>query len=220
MNHVFSESDHKRIEESVARAESRTSGEIVPYLVTSSDAYSIARWRSGMVFLMASMAICYGIKSLYSGWDIGWLYSAIGLTVVGTIAVIAGVLAVELIPALKRLFVGRDVLDRMVYLSAMTAFVEEEVFKTVDRTGILIFMSTFERRVRVVGDEGINSVVEQEEWAEVVQKIVAGFQTGNVTDGIVAGIDASGDLLERHGVEIAPGDTDELPNRLRIRKRM
>ena len=111
-------------------------------------------------------------------------------------------------------------MDRMVYLSAMTAFVEEEVFKTADRTGILIFMSSFEHRVEVVGDEGINSVVDQNEWVEVVERITSGFRSGRITDGIVSGIDACGELLHEHGVEISPGDIDELPNRLRIRKRL
>ena len=42
------------------------------------------------------------------------------------------------------------------WLVAMAAFVEEEVFSTRDRTGILLFLSLFEHRVVVLGDSGIN----------------------------------------------------------------
>ena len=218
MPYSFSESDHKRIEEAVRRSELRTSGEIVPFLVGASDSYPVVRWRAGMLFLIVAIITCYGAKLLYPGWGIGWLYSATGLTIVGLVAAILGVISVEFLAPLRRLLVGRYLMSRMVYLGAMQAFVEEEVFKTRDRTGILIFMSMFEHRVQVVGDEGINKVVEQEEWDVVVGKIISGFRDGNVTDGIIAGIEACGELLERHGVEIEPGDVDELSNRLRVRK--
>ena len=102
----------------------------------------------------------------------------------------------------------------------MRAFVEEEVFKTRDRTGILLFISVFEHRVEVIGDEGINEAVEPGAWEGVVSAIISGVREGRMTDGIVAGIEMCGDLLQKHGVQIEPDDTDELDNRMRIRKRL
>ena len=220
MQPSFSESDHSRIESSVASAESRTSGEIVPYLVASSDNYSVTRWRSSVLFLSVAMVLSFGIKNFYEGWSTGWLYTSWGIAIVGISAVLVGLAAVELLPSYKRLLAGQGPMARIVHLSAMRAFVEEEVFKTRDRSGILIFVSLFEHRVEVIGDEGINKAVEQREWEEVVDLIIAGIRSGELTQGIIDGIEKCGQLLQTHGVEIAPGDTDELSNRMRVRKRM
>lgn len=220
MQFTFSEADHSRIESAVATAEARTSGEIVPYLVASSDSYTVTRWRSALLFLVVGMVITFGVKNFTTLWDTAWLYSSWGIAIIGILSVALGLLTVEAIPAYKRLLAGETPMARLVHLSAMRAFVEEEVFKTRDRTGILLFISIFEHRVEVIGDEGINEAVESGAWEEVVSAIIDGIRNGQITDGIVAGIDRCGHLLQKHGVEIEPDDTDELDNRMRIRKRL
>ena len=93
---------------------------------------------------------------------------------------------------------------------------EEEVFNTRDRTGILIFISLLEHRIEVVGDAGINAAVEPEEWAEVVDRIRDGFRSGRRVEGLVAAVDLCGRLLEKRGVELRADDVNELPDRLRL----
>jgi putative membrane protein len=103
-----------------------------------------------------------------------------------------------------------------VHHRAMRAFVEEEVFKTVDRTGILLFVSMLEHRIEVIGDEGINRKVTVEDWAGVVAEIRKGILEGRLADGIVRAIDLCGGLLDRKGVDIQPGDTNELSDDIRF----
>ena len=99
------------------------------------------------------------------------------------------------------------------------AFLEEEVFSTRDRSGILIFLALFEHRVVVLGDSGINEVVPEDAWQHVVDDLVAGIRARRPAEALVAAIHECGRLLEAHQVEIRPDDTDELPNELRIRER-
>ena len=119
----------------------------------------------------------------------------------------------------RRRLVAADVLDLRVRRRALQAFVEEEVFRTRDRTGILIFVSLFEHRVAVLGDAGINAAVEQREWDGIVAGLVAGIRSGRPAPALVTAVEACGELLETHGVSIRPDDEDELANQLRLRER-
>jgi putative membrane protein len=100
----------------------------------------------------------------------------------------------------------------------MKAFVDEEVFNTRDRTGILVFISTFEHRIEVLGDVGINEKVSSDEWADIVEHIRDGIKQGRFVDGVIDGIGMCGHLLEKSGVEIRGDDKNELPDAVRFRK--
>ena len=98
---------------------------------------------------------------------------------------------------------------------AAAAFLEQEVFKTRRRTGILLFLSLFERRVMVLGDSGIHQKVQEGEWDGVVRQVVQGIRGGHTGDALVAAIRECGSLLERHGLMREAGDADELSDELR-----
>jgi putative membrane protein len=121
-------------------------------------------------------------------------------------------LLVQWVPALRRLLAGEELIDRRVTQRALQAFIEEEVFATRERTGILIFLSLMEHEVRVLGDAGINARVAQAEWEEVVRLITQGMRRGRAAEGLVEAIAQCGALLERCGVARRADDTDELGN--------
>jgi len=100
---------------------------------------------------------------------------------------------------------------------ATAAFVDQEVFRTRDRTGILIFLSLLERRVVVLADAGINARVPQVEWDAIVALVVAGMRQGQPGPALATAIRRSGDLLAAHRFERRPDDRDELADDLRQR---
>ena len=106
-----------------------------------------------------------------------------------------------------------------VHQRATQAFISEEVFATRDRTGILIFLSLHERRVLVLGDSGINKKVKPSDWDGIVNMIVSGIREGKTTEGMISAIRECGKLLEQHGVQRRPDDTDELSDDLRVQDR-
>ncbi|WP_263789514.1 TPM domain-containing protein [Salinibacter sp.] len=207
--------DQDRIRDAVGRAEERTAGEIVPVVVPRSDDYEVAVWRGiGAVTLLVLMGVLLTLQ-FYDGWGLGWLFApwgvALSVLVAGTVG---GVLARYVYP-LQRLLVGSDRLDEIVHRRALQAFVEEEVFDTRDRTGILLFVSLREHRIEVLGDAGINRQVEPDDWANVVARIQRGIQNNNLTDGLVEAVEMCGDLLERKGVDVRPDDENELTDSVR-----
>lgn len=217
MKDLFSEADRTRIREAVAHAEGRTSGEIVPYIVPQSARYEVAVWRGASLSAVLTLCVVMLVLQVYQGWSLSWLYASWSLSVLVLAAGTLGAVLTAFVPALKRLLAGNALIDREVHQRAMLAFVEEEVFITRERTGILLFISLLEHRIEVVGDAGINQKVTPDEWTDVVLRIREGIKAGKVADGLVAAIGLCGELLERGGVEIRPDDRNELSDDLRIR---
>ncbi|NNF04241.1 MAG: hypothetical protein HKN17_07225, partial [Rhodothermales bacterium] len=125
--------------------------------------------------------------------------------------------AASRLPSFKRVLIGRNAIDRAVHSRAIHAFVEEGVFNTRDRTGILLLVSLFEHRVEVFGDSGINAAVSPDDWGDVVDEVIKGMRKGDAPGGLIRGIERCGELLEKKGVDARVDDVDELSNRPRIR---
>lgn len=217
MKPTFSDAEREAIREAVAAAETRTAGEIVPYVVGRSGTYQVAVWRAASFGALLVAAVSLALAWAYDGWGLSWLYSAGWMAIGMTLGGVAGALLCASVAPLRRALAGDDRMDECVHRRAAEAFLEEEVFDTRDRTGILLFVSMFEHRIEVIGDQGINAKVKQEEWVEVVDLIRSGILKGSLADGMVAAIGRCGDLLHRRGVEIRVDDTDELSDDIRVR---
>jgi putative membrane protein len=108
-------------------------------------------------------------------------------------------------------------MDDMVHRRAMQAFLEEEVFLTRDRTGILIYISLHEHRVEILGDSGINAAVDPAEWASISDDLCRAIRAKDVVGGLINTIRRCGELLSAKGLAIKADDTNELGNGLRTR---
>lgn len=209
---LFSEQDLDRIRESVGQAEGDTSGEVVPYVVQQSDDYAEAELRGALAFSLIPPAIFF-VLNMFTGF---WITpDALELALAILIFMAIGWLAAGKIPPCKRFFAGRALMERRTAQRAAEAFVSEEIFKTRDRTGILIFISVFERNVLVIGDSGISAKVGKEEWQGIVGHITGGIRSGRKADAIIEAMKMCSDLLKAKGFTARPDDTNELPNTLR-----
>lgn len=213
---IFSDADLERVQEAVREAEAKTSGEIVPYFVETSDHYGEAAWRGGLLGALGAVLVAAIVHQVGGFWG-GYL--PLWMALPAAVGAVGGFLAVGLVPAVKRRLVPHEDLERRVELRAAAAFIEQEVFATRDRTGILLFLSGFERRVLVMADAGIHAKVEQGEWDGLVADLAAGLRAGRAAEALVEAIGRCGHLLERLGVERRPDDVDELPDELRTRER-
>lgn len=209
MKPILTESNLQRVKEAVSDAETRTSAEIVPYIVPQSAHHEVAIWRGAGFFALFAYAIVLGYQ-----WFAGWGASSLNqgflpvLLIIGA-ALLGGGVA-HWIPAAKRFFAGRERLALATHRRAMQAFVEKEVFSTRERTGILLFVSLLEHRIEVIGDTGINSKVDADDWYAIVATIQEHIRKGQFADGLVAGIQQCGHLLEKSGVAIRSDDVNEL----------
>jgi len=210
----FTSADQNRIVAAVKEAEGKTSGEIVPYVVGYSDLYEEAEWRAGGLFGVALVLMVIILQVFTSIWlPVGLLQILLVILLGAAIGMLLG----RFVAPFRRFFAGNALLERRVAQRAAEAFVAEEVFKTKNRTGILIFLSLFERKVLVVGDAGINAKVAKDDWHDIVDRVVKGIRAGRPADGLIEAIQQCGQLLQQHGVSIRPDDQDELPDSLRLK---
>jgi putative membrane protein len=213
VSHLFRAKDLERIREAVRSAEGKTSGEIVPYLVDRSDDYEESEWRLGSLLGLVVLAGALGIHQFSNLW----LPVDVALLVLATAtAFLAGMGLARFIPPVKRFFAGRTLIDRRVSARAAEAFLSEEVFRTRERTGILIFVSVLEHKVLVLGDAGINAKVEKADWQDLVDTVTRSIAAGDPTNALLQAIGQAGTLLARSDVRRRKDDRDELPDDLRI----
>lgn len=209
----FNETDRAAIEAAVNEAEGHTSGEIVPVAVGRSGDYPQATWCGALLGALAGAVVAAATIEIRGLW-----LSAPALWVAVATLVGAGFgwLTTTLAPPLTRALAGAEAIQRAVAARALQAFVEHEAFATSERTGIVILVSLYERRVHILGDAGINARVAQHEWGEIVEAIAAGLRAGTPGPALAEGIRRCGALLERGGVQRRTDDVDELSDRLRM----
>ncbi len=209
----FTPQDLERIKAAVHKAEDKISGEIVPVFVERSGQYSIATYRgfltlAGLGFLTIIVFDRY-IPSLA-------IYDPLLIFLMVTLVGLIGALATSYIDPIKRLMVSQQLMDQATRKRAENAFLEEEVFNTRHRTGIMIFISFFEHEVIVMADRGISKVVDQKEWDTMVRGITGNIRMGKVADGIEAAILRSGEILLEKGFLKTADDVNELRDDLRM----
>ncbi|MFN3596265.1 MAG: TPM domain-containing protein [Rubricoccaceae bacterium] len=216
---LFTDAERARIREAVAAAERRSAGEIVPLVVLRSGRYDLAVWRAAAAGALLAMALVLGGSLLHQGWGLAWLYTHWATAAAAVLGGTLGALVGAYVPAVQRALLGEAYLAEQVHRRAMQAFVEEEVFSTRDRTGILLFVSLQEHRIEVFGDAGINARVAPEEWVDVVARARERIRKGHLAEGLVDAIERCGELLERRGVPLRGDDAGELPDDVRVSQR-
>lgn len=213
----FTDTDLQRIKSAVKNAEDKISGEIVPVIVERSGQYAAAYYK-GSIFAAALTFVSIIIMDRYVVADASHtlLYDPLFIFIVITLGGIAGSMLPLVSDALKRALIGQPEMDRVTRLRAENAFLEEEVFNTRLRTGIMIFVSFFEHEVIVVADKGITKVVEQQEWDKIVRDLIGGIRAGQITEGIEAAVKRCGEILLEKGFYKTDDDVNELRDDLRI----
>ena len=201
-NTLFTADEKARIEAAVREAESRTSGEIVPLVVDESYHYPRAEIVGGGFF-----ALGLGVLAAWSfGHSSVWVFLPVFLLTYLPLRWL-----IRALPGLKRRLIHPAEMVAEVEEKALVAFLEHRLYQTRDATGVLILISLFERRVRVLADTGISTVVPQQEWDGIVATITAGIRAGKTCDALCTAIGRCGDLLAERFPRKAD-DTDELPN--------
>lgn len=210
------EADLDAVAEATRDAEARCGGEIVTVVVDRCDDYEGALWKAaalgsvGTALVAAALHVALG---LWGGPPLVW----IALPALGGAGVGWGV--ARWWPWLHRQLIGEDVLARRVERRASVAFLQEELFQTRGRIGILVLVALFERRVEMLRDSGVEERVDPAVWEVTVARLAKGIREGRPGAALVECIREAGDVLAEHGFEAAPDEVDELPDRPRVHEK-
>ncbi len=201
----------KRIEQAVDEFESKTSGELVISIEEASDDYKEAVWIMAVIFGL----VCAFILAILSNlWLIPSFFNpeVVSLTIAAAIGV--GYLLGSLMDKVAYKLVGKRIVANRTLQRAETVFLENEVFATSNRIGILLHLSLQEKRVTLIADKGINEKIEDNSWGEVVDNLIKEIRSKKVEEGLVHAIQACEKILLTHGFKSDGSNKNELSNEI------
>ena len=201
----------QQIAAAIQKAESSTSGEIVPMIVRRSSTVG----HVPVILLSLSIALFFALDVR------GWQSELVGehwawyLVEIALLLATAGLLS--RFHWVQRLLTSRADQIVQVNMRAEIEFYESGIKKTRDSTGVLIFVSLMEQRAVVLADKAINDKVPQDTWREVCDLLIQGMKKKDVGLALGAAILKCGEILTP-AFPIQPDDTNELNNELIIKE--
>ncbi|HQV35370.1 MAG TPA: TPM domain-containing protein [Flavobacterium sp.] len=88
-----------------------------------------------------------------------------------------------------------------------------EMFKTEARNGVLFYVGVADKKFAIIGDIGIDDVVDDDFWDCTKDIVIENFKNKKYKEGLVAGITRAGERLKEF-FPYASDDTNELSNEI------
>ncbi len=199
---MLSETDRSAVAASVAEAERRTSAEIAIVLADSSSDYG----RASTAGAMSLGLIAATLLALILGWNSMWLF-----LLLFALLYPAARLLIHRFPVLKRLFITDAELDEEVMEAASVAFHEHGLSLTREQNAVLVYLSAFEHRVRIMADTGLAAKEMQADFDSVASELAGSMRQGRAAQGLCVAVRRLGGLAAAH-YPPRPDDTNELRN--------
>ena len=204
----LSQEEIEKVTFSVQEAEKKSSGEIVPMIVSKSYSYPLATHLGALLTsIPCSLLITPLLAERFNAETISYLI----FLLVMSMLYLLFTLVIPHIPLLHKLFIPEKHIEEEVQEGAITSFFSEQLYKTEKENGVLLYISVFERRVWILGDAGINAVIPPDFWNTIVIELTNDIKSGNRGQGICKAVEKIGEALTSH-FPAEKDDIDELHN--------
>ena len=187
MRHALSADEQARIHAAKAAVEQRTAAELAVAVVRVSDRYPFV----GLAWAAVAALVVAAIVALIAP-DIE-LVEALAVQVV---ALILFALAFDWMPV--RLFLTPRHLKHARARQLAHREFAAHIIGGAHRNRVLLFVSLGERYVEILADRDTHALVPEGTWDRIVAEFLAKVNAGAVADGILAAIEACGQVLETH----------------------
>ena len=216
---LFNTQDMESVAAAIAAAERITAGEIVPVVATVSGRYDRAEDLFGLLFGVVALSVAWLLfqDSAQTAWSatptpVLGLAAIVGILIAGFLV---GVVLATYIPALRLPFISRAEMVEEVERRALETFQRVRIRDTDSGTGVLIYVSLYERVVKVVGDDAAAATLPMEALEEICALVVDGLKQGQPAVGLAQAVKKTGELLAPN-LPPTLSDTNELANQLII----
>jgi len=213
----MTETENKQIEDLIADIESKSSAEIVCAVATESGRYDRAESIAGIVFALIFLYVGQIIlnKCIFPGSAWGDVYHLNifwqgGLVVSGFII---GNLLASFCHPLRRLFCFKNEMTLEVDRAAQSVFCARRIYSTKTGGGILIYISLFEHRLKIITDDNVKAKLSDERAAQIRDEMIPLLKKKKVYAALQKAITDTGTILEKE-FPIQSDDKNELANRL------
>ena len=192
LNERFTSADRQRVAAAVAQAEARTNAEIVPAIATTSGRYDRAEDLVGLWTAVALLVLVWSSWHVElpepNGWEEpAWAWQLAALVASVIIGFAAGAAAATKIDGLRRAFVSSAQRHDETWGKAVRLFHSQLVSRTAGRTGVLVYVSLFERTAAIVADDAVLAKLGQQAIDDLCRTLVDDIKR----DGPIAALSAT-----------------------------
>lgn len=213
MKKILSQSDKDHLNQLVADAEKRVDAQIVLAVVKRSDSYAEIPWKAFAIGTSVAGFILFLLHVAIPYW-----YSPTRVLVALAATLATGIslaLLTVFVPRLARLFLSSHRAETEVKQYAESLFLSHELFATRKRTGVLLFVSLFERKVFILPDKGLSSRLGQSESGMIMEPMIASLRHGKLRKAFEDGLNRMTEVLGPGGKQQpAESRENELPNEI------
>ena len=215
---LFNDEQRRQVDQAVATAEANTSTEIVPVVATASGRYDRAEDIIGLWFAIATAVVLWvwlprPADELGSWSGISMVWQIVALIAGTVVAFVLGAVIGSKVGWLRRLFTPRREMRDDVNRRARESFFDNRIHHTADATGLLLYVSLFERMAAVIADQEVLEKLGQPALDELCAELTDRLRAGHPTDAMCAVLIIAG---ERLGAVLprAADDVNELADAL------
>jgi len=192
MGRILSNPDRVRLNRLISEAEKRTKTQIVLAVIRRCDSYPELPWKA---FAMA--ASIAGLAVFARDFP-GYAWSSRMTALIAATSILAGgavfALLAVFMPAFARLFLSRHRARTEVRQYAESLFLSRELFATRGRTGVLLLVSLFERRVVLLPDKGLRKRLTDDAMRDVIAAMAPHLRRNKIDRALEEGLER----LTRH----------------------
>lgn len=214
----FSEEQRQQVNHAIAEAESRTTAELVPVVAAASGRYErpedvVGLWSgiAAMVMLWTLLPGAAEEPGAWGGVSLGWrLFWSI-------VALVAGFMGGATVAGywwpLRWWFTPTAQMKAEVAARARQVFYDSSVHHTGGGTGLLLYISLYERRAAVLADRAIIERVGQDTLDHLCDELTTRLRSGSITDALCDTLRDAGNQLAR-ALPRQADTVNELPDTL------
>jgi len=204
--HDLSPVARARVTEAVGEAEKSTSGEIVVVAarMSSDHVHVPIHIATGVALAMPLITPFFEIFSDFEEYSMfaQFFWQLIVFIIVALIFSI---------PQIRYIVTPKRIMRRNAHNLAAAQFLRFNLADTKARTGVLIFVSFFERYVEIIGDRSISEKLKHSDWQKIVDQMLPLMRDRKTPEALVLGVEQCGALLAEHFPR-HDKSSNELPN--------
>lgn len=187
MRPFLSDIDKDLLNVRLKEAESKTGAQIVLATTGRSDSYPEIPWKA-FAFGASVAGLAVFIPDLIFRF---WITDITILIMVAAILVSGSLLAILTLvfPGFAMLFASRVRTEAETLQYAESVFLSNELFATSGRRGVLVLISSFERRVVILPDTGVADRLNSDVLKEIIEKMIKPLKNGEVRKALETGLD-------------------------------
>ncbi|MFA5072615.1 MAG: TPM domain-containing protein [Nitrospirota bacterium] len=186
MKHSLTDQDRARLDKRIAAAEKKTGTQIVVAVIDRSDSYPELPWKAFALGAALAGLLVVIMDIFYLSWILTVFIAVNVILLTGACSALLTII----FPGFARLFLHSHRGEVEVHQYAKALFLSRELFATNTRTGILLLISMFERKIVLLPDSGLNKYLPQAAIQTVIARMQTALAAGQIAHAFGEGINA------------------------------